>query len=102
MAADDDRPRTPALEVLLSAVQLLLRQTDISAITSDEWPAVFARDRQVACASQHRAGNHGEVRQRVRDRTCRGQVSAIGDGGVARRRQRYADLLQEDHEEQAA
>src|SRR5712691_2418100 len=102
VTADDDRPRTPALESSFGAVQLSFSQADVPAVTSDEWSPVLSRDREVARAPQHRSGDYGQVRERVGDRPGGRQVAAICNGRVTRRGQRHPQLLQEDHEEQPA
>src|SRR5229473_7781376 len=102
VAADDDRPGSPSLESSFGPVQLLFSQPDESAVTSDEWPTVASRDREVARAPQHSSRDHGQVCKRIRDRPRRGQVAAVSDGCVTRGGQRHSELLQEDHDEQAA
>src|SRR5665213_1851688 len=102
MATDDDRPRPPPLEDVLCANKPFIGDPDIRSEALDEGAAVATADRQVACAPEHCSGNHSEVGERIRDGTGRRQVTAISNRGVARRRQRYAELLQEDDHEQAA
>src|SRR5216684_499403 len=101
VAPDDDRPGSPALESSLGPVQLLFSQADDAAVTSDEWPSVSSRDREVTSAPEHRACDHGHVGKRIRDRPGRRQVAAISDGCVTRRGQWHPQLFEEDHEEQA-
>src|SRR5260370_4394183 len=45
VAADDDRPRTPALESSFGAGQLCFSQADVPAVTAAESPPVLSRDR---------------------------------------------------------
>src|SRR2546427_12971321 len=86
VAADDDRPGSPALERRFGSVELVFGQPDVPAVTSDEWPPVLPRNRWVAGASHHRPGDNGHVREQIWDRSGRRQVAAIGDRRITRRR----------------
>jgi hypothetical protein len=67
----------------------------------DEGTAVAPADRQIAGASKHRSRDNRCIGERVRDRTGRGQVSAVCDRGVTGRRQWHTELFEEDDDEQA-
>src|ERR1700674_1566752 len=96
VAADDDRPWSPSPEDPLSADEPLVGHADVPPESRDERPAEAPADGEVARASQHRSADDCQVGKGIRDGACRGQVSAVGDGDVARRRQRHAQLFQED------
>src|ERR1700730_7088429 len=86
--ADDDRPGSPSFIDTLSPAQTFLGDSQVSAVALDEWPAVAPADGQVASTAQHGSRNDRQVRQRIRDGSCGGQIPAVRDGNVAWRRPR--------------